>query len=261
MSTSQPGGRGRTLVAAVFGLLLAAGVAIVVWVATHQVADPPTPGEDAARQTGQAPDEMRPSGGTAYDARPHDDSATGTNSGSGTGSSPGGVGDGPATTGEAPATPTVLPASDPVAVRIPSIDVTSLLHPLGLADDGTLQVPSGDRYDEAAWYDGSPTPGEAGPTVIEGHVTSQGSVPSVFYDLGALTPGDLVEVDREDGRTVTFEVYGTESFPKDAFPKVTVYGNTEGPELRLITCGGIYDPDRGAHVDNIVVFARWVPGS
>lgn len=104
-----------------------------------------------------------------------------------------------------------------------------------------------------------PTPGEAGPAVIEGHVTSQGSVPSVFFELGALEIGDLVEVGREDGTSVTFEVYGAQSFPKNAFPKTTVYGNTDGPELRLITCGGTYDPDRRAHLDNIVVFARMVP--
>lgn len=151
-----------------------------------------------------------------------------------------------------------LPASEPVRVRVPAIGVDSPLHPLGLDDAGRLEVPSGDRYDEAAWYAGSPTPGELGPSVIEGHVTSQGSVPSVFFELGAVRPGDTVEVDREDGTTATFEVYGTDSFPKDEFPKTTVYGNTTGPELRLITCGGSYDAERRAHVDNIVVFARLV---
>ena len=39
-----------------------------------------------------------------------------------------------------------------------------------------------------------------------------------------------------------------------------MYGNTEEPELRLITCGGDYDPDARAHVDNIVVFATLVSG-
>jgi LPXTG-site transpeptidase (sortase) family protein len=149
-----------------------------------------------------------------------------------------------------------LPASEPVAVAIPAIDVQSPLHPLGLNEDGTLAVPSGDRYDEAAWYDGSPTPGEFGPAVIEGHVTSQGSTPSVFFDLGALVVGDLVEVTRQDGSVAVFEVYATDSFPKDDFPKVAVYGNTDVPELRLITCGGDYDPQARAHEDNIVVFAR-----
>lgn len=77
-----------------------------------------------------------------------------------------------------------LPRSQPVEVTIPSIDVTSELHTVGLNDDGTLEVPSGPQYDQAAWYDGSPTPGELGPSVLLGHVTNTGAVPSVFFELG-----------------------------------------------------------------------------
>lgn len=152
--------------------------------------------------------------------------------------------------------PDPTPASVPTRLRIPAIEVTSPLHALGLAADGTLQVPSGDRYDEAAWYSGSPTPGEVGPTVLEGHVTGPGGRPSIFFELGALQPGDLVEVDREDGSTVTFEVYRTERYAKDDFPTVAVYGPTSGAELRLITCGGEFDDLAGHHLDNTVVYAR-----
>lgn len=151
-----------------------------------------------------------------------------------------------------------LPASPPVEVRIPAIGVTSPLHPLGLAADGTLEVPSGDLYDQAAWYDGSPTPGEVGPTVIEGHVTGAGGRASIFFELAALAPGDTVEVDRQDGRTVTFEVYRVDQFAKSSFPTVDVYGPTAGPELRVITCGGEFDDEVGHHTDNTVVYARMV---
>ncbi|MFK5633895.1 MULTISPECIES: class F sortase [unclassified Ornithinimicrobium] len=143
-------------------------------------------------------------------------------------------------------------------MRLPAIDVTSALHPLGLAADGTLEVPTGALVDQAAWYSGSPTPGEVGPTVVEGHVTGPGGRPSVFFDLGATTVGDRVEVDREDGRTVVYEVYRVDRFAKDAFPTVDVYGATPGPELRVITCGGEFDEGSGHHVDNTVVFARQV---
>lgn len=155
--------------------------------------------------------------------------------------------------------PDALPASEPVVVRVPAIDVSSPLHALGLAEDGTLEVPTGERVDQAAWYSGSPTPGEVGPAVIEGHVTGPGGRPSVFFELGSLGPGDRVEVDREDGTTVVFEVYRVERYPKDRFPTVEVYGQTAGPELRLITCGGEFDESTGHHVDNTVVYARVVP--
>lgn len=150
------------------------------------------------------------------------------------------------------------PAAAPVTVRIPAIGVTSDLIHLGLAEDGTIAVPEGDDFDRAAWFDGSPRPGDVGPAVIEGHVSSRARGPSVFFELSTLTPGDTVEVDREDGTTATFEVYDLQQFPKDSFPTLAVYGNTVGPELRLITCGGDVSEADGHFTDNVVVFAREV---
>ncbi|WP_244903795.1 class F sortase [Ornithinimicrobium cerasi] len=160
----------------------------------------------------------------------------------------------------AQAEPTEEPAlvALPVSVSIPAIDVTSDLLHLGLNPDGTLEVPEGPDFDSAAWYDGSPRPGQTGPAVIEGHVTSIDSGPSVFFDLARLQVGDTVEVERSDGTVATFEVYDLQQFPKDSFPTVQVYGNTPGPELRLITCGGTIAESTGHFTDNIIVFAREV---
>jgi LPXTG-site transpeptidase (sortase) family protein len=151
-------------------------------------------------------------------------------------------------------------ASKPTAVRIPSIGVESPVHGLGLDEEGRLQVPSGELYDQVAWYDGSPSPGETGPAVLEGHVTGAGYAPSVFFELGATRRGDLIEVDRADGSTATFKVTEVKSTPKDDFPRIDVYGATEGPELRVITCGGTYDKEAGRHLDNVIVFAKLVTG-
>jgi len=152
------------------------------------------------------------------------------------------------------------PAAAPVQVSIPSIGVTSDLLQLGLQADGTLEVPRGDDFDRAAWYDGSPRPGDVGPAVIEGHVSSKARGPSVFFELSTLAVGDRVDVLREDGTTASFEVYDLQQFPKDGFPSLQVYGNTPGPELRLITCGGTIAESDGHYTDNIVVFARQMQG-
>lgn len=150
------------------------------------------------------------------------------------------------------------PVAAPVSVSIPAIGVESDLLTLGLRDDGSLQVPEGPDFDTAAWFDGSPRPGEIGPAVIEGHVSSKARGPSVFFDLATLAVGDTVDVTRDDGSVVTFEVYELQQFPKDAFPTQQVYGNTDGPELRLITCGGTIAESSGRFSDNIIVFAREV---
>lgn len=254
MTVSTDGGRGRTFALAASVALLLLGALALVWVLSTQQGDPPAPDGSAGLSQAQEGATSAPEGAERT-APP--DATTGTQD----------APDASATTAEptpsaaaAPEEPQIeaMPRSEPVSIDIPSIDVTSKLHPLGLNGDGTLEVPSGELYEQAAWYDGSPTPGELGPSVIEGHVTSKGSIPSIFFDLGVLDRGDTVQVTREDGSVATFEVYATDSFPKDDFPKVAVYGNTDVPELRLITCGGDYDPEVRAHVDNIVVFAKLV---
>ena len=154
-------------------------------------------------------------------------------------------------------TPPAPPAALPVAVAIPSIEVQSELITLGLNPDGTLAVPQpGPDYDKAAWFDRSPRPGDPGPAVIEGHVDSAANGPSVFYDLGRVVPGDQIEVTRADGTVASFVVYDVRTVPKDDFPTLEVYGNTDGAELRVITCGGPFDSSAGSYTDNVVVFAR-----
>ncbi|MCY7402624.1 MAG: class F sortase [Nocardioides sp.] len=145
----------------------------------------------------------------------------------------------------------------PAEIRIPAIGVTSQVTQIGLNPDGTLAVPQpGPDYDKAAWYEGSPTPGQTGPSIIEGHVDSAKNGPSVFYDLGKLTPGATIDITRQDGSVVTFVIDEVTEFPKDAFPTERVYGNVDRPELRLITCGGEFDSKRGRYVNNTVVFAH-----
>lgn len=152
----------------------------------------------------------------------------------------------------------VMPASDPVALRIPSIGVSSdTLVPLSLDADGVLPAPT--DYALPGWYTGGPNPGQFGPAVIAGHVDGPDG-PAVFYRLGELAVGATVEVERADGRVARFVVDSVERFAKADFPTSRVYGNTtDRAEIRLITCGGAFDRTTGHYVDNIVVFGHLVP--
>ena len=154
--------------------------------------------------------------------------------------------------------PLVLPASRPVSIAIPVIRVRAPLLRLGLAADGTMEVPPpGKHYDDAGWYRHSPTPGELGPSVIVGHVDSAKSGPSVFWRLGTLRPKDRVRVTRADGSVAVFVVDDVRVFRKKKFPTELVYGNTDHAALRLITCGGPFD-SAGHYRDNVVVLASLV---
>jgi LPXTG-site transpeptidase (sortase) family protein len=126
---------------------------------------------------------------------------------------------------------------------------------LGLADGGALQVPSSAAV--AGWYTGSPRPGAVGSAIVVGHIDSL-SGPGVFYRLAELRRGDQVYVKRADGTLVKFRVTSVQTYLKDHFPTQAVYGPTPDAELRLITCGGAFDPATHHYLSNIVVYATQV---
>ncbi|HEY7277895.1 MAG TPA: class F sortase [Trebonia sp.] len=154
-----------------------------------------------------------------------------------------------------------LHQSPPVSVSIPAIGVKSKLLHLGLNKDGSIQVPNLiTSANEAAWYKYSATPGQIGTSVIEGHVDSYGG-PAVFYRLGALRPGNRINVTRADGITAVFQVTGVREYLKDKYPANTIYAPANFAALRLITCGGGYDAVTGHYLSSVVVYASLVSSS
>jgi LPXTG-site transpeptidase (sortase) family protein len=149
------------------------------------------------------------------------------------------------------------PVARPVSLTIPLIGVQTQLMTLGLAADGTMQVPPLSSASVAGWFTGSPRPGAVGSAIIVGHIDSEGA-PAVFYRLDELRPGDDVYVKRADGTTVKFRVTSLQTYLKDHFPTQTVYGPTPDAELRLITCGGTFDYATHHYLSNIVVYATEV---
>lgn len=144
---------------------------------------------------------------------------------------------------------------DPDRIVISAIDVDADVIDLGLQADGSMEVPS--DFDQAGWFSPGPRPGRVGPAVIAGHVDSRDG-PAVFFRLAELEIGDEIEVHGEGGDVVTFAVREVEQHPKDAFPTERVYAGTPGAELRLVTCGGVFDATERSYRDNIIVFAHRV---
>ena len=142
-------------------------------------------------------------------------------------------------------------APDPVGVRVGALDIAAEMAPLGLRDDGALDVP--DDPHVAGWWTGGANPGERGPAVIVAHVDSHEG-PGAFYGLAGVSAGERVSVDRTDGTSVHFRVERVERHAKDDFPTTAVYGDTEAPTLRLVTCAGEFDPRARSYEDNVVVF-------
>ncbi|CAL9523622.1 hypothetical protein SUDANB1_03876 [Streptomyces sp. enrichment culture] len=169
---------------------------------------------------------------------------------------------GPATTPARPeSTASPVPArrprpparSVPVRLLIPAIGVDTPVIRLGLAADGTVQVPPVTAHDRAGWYRHSPTPGQTGPSVLLGHVTVGPYGDGVFRHLDRLRRGERITARLENGTAAEFAVTAVRTVPKTDFPADDVYGDVDRPELRLITCGGARTGD--GYADNVIVFA------
>ncbi len=124
---------------------------------------------------------------------------------------------------------------------------------MGLTANGQLQVPT--NFARVGWWSGGPKPGEVGPAVLEGHVDSTKGA-AVFYALRLLKHGDEIQVVRKDRSALVFVVDRLASYPKSNFPTLEVYGPTDTPTLRLITCTGSFDRSRHSYRDNLVVYAN-----
>jgi hypothetical protein len=242
MPGSAPHARRGRLTAAAASVLVVAGVLLLV-IALRAQRQPPQPPASAAVPFTSA--------AAGRPASPSESAATPANSS--------GVPDGrPTSTATMPVRGPQLSRSVPVTLDIPQLGVHSTLLQLGLNPDRTVQVPPLARDSQAGWYKYSPTPGQQGPSVILGHVDSAEYGPGIFYRLGALRPGNTLAVTRADRSTAVFRVDRVVSYPKDRFPTLEVYGNTDSAQLRLITCGGRFDFSTHNYQDNIVAFATLV---
>ena len=233
MSAFQLQPRGRLVAAAVAGALtLAAVVLAIVATAGQQHAASPSPSAaNPAKERTLGP--LASSGSTSSTTSP------------------------PTTGGRSPVVGPVLVQSLPVSLDVPRIGIHDAnLVQLGLAKDGSIQVPPVGANSPAGWFRDSPTPGQLGPSVIVGHVDSVAAGPAIFYRLGTLRPGDTATVTRADHIVAVFRVDSVEKYAKSSFPTLQVFGNTDHAGLRLITCGGTFNPAKQSYEDNIVVYAH-----
>jgi len=148
-----------------------------------------------------------------------------------------------------------MTSSPPVSVRASVVGIHSQLVQVGLDRNQAIEVPA--SYSEAAWYRLGPTPGTLGAAVIIGHVDSFHG-PGVFFNLGDMRPGQIIDVARADKSVAHFRVDAINRYSKDLFPTEAVYGPINYAGLRLITCSGTFDETTRSYDSNTVVFASLI---
>lgn len=147
----------------------------------------------------------------------------------------------------------------PSVVLVPRLKIKAEVDPLGLDPKSGELVPP--LYGRAGWYKAGPEPGEPGRAVIAGHLDNAHGL-DVFARLGEARPSDRIVVRLADGERLTFRVQRVALFPQSDFPTALVYGGArDRAEIRLITCGGPYDHERGRYQGNVIVFGRLAAAS
>ncbi|MFA6432471.1 MAG: class F sortase [Candidatus Paceibacterota bacterium] len=141
----------------------------------------------------------------------------------------------------------------PVRLKIPKIGVDAEIESVGLTPQGSVGVP--ERPSNAAWFDGSPHPGEIGNAIIVGHFGWKDGVSSVFDDLSRLKKGDLLYVEDDTGMTVTFVVRESRRYDPKADASVVFNSSDEEAHLNLITCEGVWSEAEESYSLRLVVFA------
>jgi LPXTG-site transpeptidase (sortase) family protein len=148
----------------------------------------------------------------------------------------------------------------PVRLIIPAIGVDAAVQSVGLAwaaaNKGDMSVPS--NFTDVAWYNGGPLPGMPGSAVIDGHLDGKYVQKAVFYNLGALKPGDLVEVVDASGTILQFQVVTSTTYDYNATTTDIFSRDASKTRLNLITCAGDWDANQKIYNKRIVVFTELV---
>ncbi|HCA85102.1 MAG TPA: class F sortase, partial [Streptomyces sp.] len=147
-------------------------------------------------------------------------------------------------------------AGSPQRIVIESAGVRAPVVRRGLDAYGAVDPPPYATPDVVGWYGGSARPGARGVALFVGHLDTE-SEPAVFRRLSAIRAGSPVRVVRGDGEVAEFTVESVEVFGRERFDARRVYGQhrPDRAELRLLTCGGRYDPATRSYSANVVVSA------
>ena len=130
--------------------------------------------------------------------------------------------------------------NEPSYISLPSIGASGYIQKVGVDQYGQMAAPT--NVHVAGWYVNSLLPGQAGLSIIDGHVDSYYHNQGIFGKLSQLKTGDVFTVMFGNGSKKSFEVKSAQLVAANNVPSVLFAHDPAIPnQLNLITCGGDYD--------------------
>jgi sortase (surface protein transpeptidase) len=120
--------------------------------------------------------------------------------------------------------------------------------PMGITEDGALDVPSGTTRN-VGWYATGTIPGGKGSAVMDAHVFA------AFSALHKLSVGSDIYVVDQNGTKLHFVVSEMRIYALKDVPLQKLFNRSDTARLNLITCAGKLLPDRSTYDHRLVVYA------
>jgi LPXTG-site transpeptidase (sortase) family protein len=147
----------------------------------------------------------------------------------------------PSTTVLTPHTYTSTAApNEPSYISLPTIGARGFIQKVGVDQYGQMAAPTNVHL--AGWYVNSLLPGQAGLSIIDGHIDGYTHNQGLFGQLNKLQPGDVFTITLGNGSHRSYTVKNIQLVDAANVPSVLfAHDPSIASQLNLITCGGDYD--------------------
>jgi LPXTG-site transpeptidase (sortase) family protein len=147
-----------------------------------------------------------------------------------------------------------VPADKPLSIQLPTIKTEGFIQQVGVDKENQMVVPG--NVNMAGWYTKSALPGDAGLSIIDGHVHGL-YAKGIFFNLGKLKSDDTFTVTYGDKSVRKFKVKQVQTVStKDADTALFVRDKTILKQLNLITCTGRFDKESKTYDSRVIVVAE-----
>ena len=142
----------------------------------------------------------------------------------------------------------------PEYISIPSISVSASVEQVGINTKGNISAPS--SFSTVGWYKYGPVPGDMGIALIDGHVNNGLNLAGIFINLDKIQKGDDIYVTNGNGKKTHFVVSSISYLDYTDHLDSIVSGQSQEPELALITCSGDWIPSMKTYNKRMLVIAK-----
>lgn len=140
----------------------------------------------------------------------------------------------------------------PVNLKIPKININTTIETVGITSYGEMETP--ENFDNVAWFNLGPRPGEKGTSIIDGHFGFKNNLPAVFNNLKEIKKGDKIYIEDEFGIVTTFIVREIKNYNLTENTFDIFNSKDKNSHLNIITCDGVWNKLTKQYSERLVVF-------